>query len=134
MVTNMHIDIKGTDVIAQPGQKLSMDELTVLVGMADGQPAGNIAKTIGIHRDQLRFIETRINQKLNAKNKTHAISRAFLLGILAPRLMCISLCVLSCMNIDSDDFTQQRRPSRTSHRTHATRLVKNQRAGGRDYA
>ena len=116
----MHADIKGQDVIAMPGMThLNQEELTVLVGLADGQNAGDIARVAGIHRDQLRFVETRINQKLNAKNKTHAISRAFLLGILAPRLMCIGLCVLSCINVNSDDFTQLRRPHRTSHRNHA---------------
>lgn len=130
----MHMDIKGQDVIANPGHQLSEQELTVLVGLADGQTSGHIATVAGIHRDQIRFVETRINQKLNAKNKTHAISRAFLLGILAPRLLCLSLCVLSCIQTSGDDFTRLRRPNRTNQRTHTARLVKNQRAGGRDYA
>ncbi|MBT26672.1 MAG: hypothetical protein CML60_09800 [Rhodobacteraceae bacterium] len=130
----MQLDIKGSDVIANPGHRLSNQELTVLVGLADGQSAGDIAKVAGIHRDQIRFVETRINQKLNAKNKTHAISRAFLLGILAPRLLCLGLCVLSCLHTGGDDFTRLRRPNRTNTRTHTARLVKNHRAGGRDYA
>jgi DNA-binding CsgD family transcriptional regulator len=130
----MQLDIKGKDVIAHPGHQLNTQELTVLVGLADGQTAGDIATAAGIHRDQIRFVETRINQKLNAKNKTHAISRAFLLGVLAPRLLCLFLCVLSCIQSGGDDFMRLRRPNRTNHRPQTTRLVKSQRAGGRNYA
>ncbi len=127
----MQLDIKGKDVIANPGRQLTEQELLVLVGLADGQTAGHIAQVAGIHRDQLRFIETRINQKLDAKNKTHAISRAFILGILAPRLLCFGLCVLSCIQSTGDEFMRLRH---THTRTHLSRLVKTQRAGGRNYA
>lgn len=126
-------DIKGRDVIAHQGQQLSNDELTVLVGLADGRNASDIANAVGIQRDQLRFIETRITQKLHANNKTHAITRAFLLGVLAPRVLSALLCVLACIQPVDDDFTRVRRPNRTQHRTHTAQLTKSHRLGGRDY-
>lgn len=87
--------ITGEDVIASPGQCLQQDELTLLVMLADGHPPSDIERALNTDRIGVRHIERSLQAKLGAKNKLHIITRAFILGVLAPRALCLLLALLS---------------------------------------
>ncbi len=96
--------ITGNDVIGQPGQSLSADELTVLVMLADGEKPSDIANAVGVDRFGLRHIESALQAKLGGKSKPHMIARGFILDVLAPRALCLLLAFLS-IGITPDGHT-----------------------------
>lgn len=116
-------DIQGEDVIGRPGQTLSHAELRVLVGLADGETPNTIGALLGVDSSSFRLIERTIKAKLGAKTHPHMIARAFTLGVLIPRALCLLLSVL-CATEHTDDGNrnQTRRNSRTAP---ASRLARN---------
>lgn len=85
----------GEDVIATPGQCLDQDELTLLGMLADGHPPSAIEAALNTDRMGIRHLERGLQAKLGAKNKVHIITRGFVLGVLAPRALCLLLAFLS---------------------------------------
>lgn len=85
----------GEDVVATPGQALNDDELTLLFMLADGHVPSTIERTLNTDRIGVRHIERGLQAKLGAKNKVHIITRGFVLGVLAPRALCLLLAMLS---------------------------------------
>lgn len=116
-------DIQGEDVIGRPGQALSHAELRVLVGLADGETPNTIGALLGVDSSSFRLIERNIKAKLGAKTHPHMIARAFTLGVLMPRALCLLLSVL-CATEHTDDGNrnQTRRNSRSAP---ASRLARN---------
>lgn len=116
-------EIQGEDVIGRPGQALSHAELRVLVGLADGETPNTIGTLLGVDSSGFRLIERTIKAKLGAKTHPHMIARAFTLGVLIPRALCLLLSVL-CATEHTDDGNrnQTRRNSRTAP---ASRLARN---------
>lgn len=116
-------DIQGEDVIGRPGQALSHAELRVLVGLADGETPNTIGTLLGIDSNSFRLLERNIKAKLGAKTHPHMMARAFTLGVLIPRALCLLLSVL-CATEHTDDGNrnQTRRNSRTAP---ASRLARN---------
>jgi DNA-binding CsgD family transcriptional regulator len=116
-------DIHGEDVIGRPGQALSNAELRVLVGLADGDSPSTIGALIGVDQSSFRLLESNIKAKLGAKTHPHMIARAFTLGVLIPRALCLLLSVLCATeHVDDGNRNQTRRGGRTAP---ASRLARN---------
>lgn len=116
-------EIQGEDVIGMPGQALSIAELRVLVGLADGETPNAIGAVIGADSNSFRMIERSIKAKLGAKTHPHMISRAFTLGVLVPRALCLLLSILcAAEHVDDGNRNQTRRSGRTAP---ASRLARN---------
>ncbi len=124
-------EIQGEDVIGMPGQALSLAELRVLVGLADGETPNTIGAVIGADSNSFRLIERSIKAKLGAKTHPHMISRAFTLGVLVPRALCLLLSVL-CATEHTDDGNrnQTRRNSRTVPASRLARTSVSRAASG----
>lgn len=116
-------DIQGEDVIGLPGQALNDSELRVLVGLADGETPNTIGAMLGIDITSFRLIERNIKAKLGAKTHPHMISRAFTLGVLVPRALCLLLSVL-CATEHADDGNRNQ-TRRNSRNTPSSRLARN---------
>ncbi|SEC61899.1 helix-turn-helix transcriptional regulator [Pseudomonas costantinii] len=117
------MEIQGEDVIGLPGQALNSAELRVLVGLADGQTPNTIGALLGVDSSGFRLLERTIKAKLGAKTHPHMISRAFTLGVLIPRALCLLLSVLcAAEHADDGNRNQTRRNSRS---TPASRLARN---------
>ncbi len=81
----------GADIILNDSHILTEKEQAVLFGLADGKTPTEIKASINCDNMQLRNIEVNLIMKLGAKSKTHLISRAFALGLLITRTLCLLL-------------------------------------------
>ena len=116
-------DIQGEEVIGRPGQALNAAELRVLVGLADGETPNTIGALLGVNSEGFRLLERNIKAKLGAKTHPHMMSRAFTLGVLIPRALCLLLSVLCATeHVDDGNRNQTRRGGRTAP---ASRLARN---------
>lgn len=115
--------LTGEEVIGRRGQALTMAELRVLVGLADGENPNTISAAIGVDKNLIRDYETSIKAKLGAKTHPHMISRGFTLGVLIPRALCVLLCMTSALEVDHD-FLRPRSQRRTRSTPEHSRLVK----------
>lgn len=116
-------EIQGEDVIGRPGQALNDTELRVLIGLADGETPNTIGALIGLDSNSFRLIERNIKAKLGAKTHPHMIARAFTLGVLIPRALCLLLSVLCATeHLDDSNRNQTRRGGRTAP---SSRLARN---------
>ena len=120
---NACVQIHGDEVIGYPGQNLTDSELFVLVKTAEGFPTPVIAQELKIDDAGMRMVERNILSKLGAKNKTHMITRGFTLGVLVPQALCLMLCVISVLEVDTD-FTRQRSQRRSRTLSEHSRTVR----------
>ncbi len=121
---NAFAQIHGEEVIGYPGQNLTASELFVLVKTAEGFPTPVIAEELQLDDTSMRMVERNILSKLGAKNKAHMITRGFTLGVLVPQALCLMLCVLAVMEVDSD-FNRQRTQRRSRTLAEHSRNVRN---------
>lgn len=120
---NARVQIYGSEVIGNPGQNLTQDELFVLVKTAEGFPTPVIAAELNIDDAGMRLVERNILGKLGAKNKAHMITRGFNLGVLIPQALCLMLCVIASLEVD-DDFNRPRSQRRSRTLTEHSRTVR----------
>lgn len=123
-------EIQGEDVIGMPGQALSRAELRVLVGLADGETPNAIGALIGADSNSFRLIERSIKAKLGAKTHPHMISRAFTLGVLVPRALCLLLSLLCATEHVDDGNRNQTRRSRSAPASRLARTNVSRTASG----
>ncbi|MFG0501110.1 LuxR C-terminal-related transcriptional regulator [Pseudomonas putida] len=128
---NAVMEVNGEDVLGLPGQTLTREELSTLVGLADGTPTVKLAQQLGVDEFTVGQIERAIQRKLGARNRLHMITRGFTLGVLVPRALCLLLCVTSALEIDHDLFRQrfQRRPRTNNEVVRILRISPNSSAG-----
>lgn len=117
------IQIHGDEVIGYPGQNLTENELFVLVKTAEGFPTPVIAQELNMDDTSLRMVERNILGKLGAKNKAHMITRGFSLGVLAPQALCLMLCAIAVLEVDTD-FNRPRSQRRSRTLTEHSRTVR----------
>lgn len=120
---NARVQIHGVEVIGYPGQNLSNDELFVLVKTAEGVPTPVIAEELNTDANGIRLVELNILGKLGAKNKAHMITRGFTLGVLVPQALCLMLCAMAVIEIDTD-FNRPRSQRRSRTLTESSRAFR----------
>jgi DNA-binding CsgD family transcriptional regulator len=120
---NACVQIHGDEVIGYPGQNLTNNELFVLVKTAEGFPTPVIAQELHIDDAGMRMVERNILSKLGAKNKAHMITRGFTLGVLVPQALCLMLCVIAALEVDTD-FNRPRSQRRSRTLTEHSRTVR----------
>lgn len=120
---NARVQIHGEEVIGYPGQNLSDNELFVLVKTAEGFPTPVIADELNLDDAGMRLVERNILSKLGAKNKAHMITRGFTLGVLAPQALCLMLCLIAVLEVDTD-FNRQRSQRRSRTLTEHSRSMR----------
>lgn len=116
MTTNAHQrqQWRDDDVIGLPGQALTPEEIAHLVALANGNAPSHITTLHGTSRAAQQEIESSLRAKLGALTKPHIIARAFVLGVIAPRALCLLLAALSIHANPGDlMITRTPRPSRT---------------------
>lgn len=124
-------EIQGEDVIGRPGQALNDTELRVLVGLADGETPNTIGAMLGVDSSSFRLLERNIKDKLGAKTHPHMIARAFTLGVLIPRALCLLLSVLCATeHVDDGNRNQTRRGGRTAPASRIARSSISRAASG----
>lgn len=131
---NACVQIHGDEVIGFPGQHLTDHELFVLVKTAEGFPTPVIAQELHLDDLGMRMVERNILNKLGAKNKAHMITRGFTLGVLMPQALCLLLCVMATLEVDTD-FNRPRSQRRSRTLTEHSRTVRTSpaSAGGTPY-
>lgn len=117
------IQIHGDEVIGYPGQNLTDHELFVLVKTAEGFPTPVIADELRLDDISMRLVERNILSKLGAKNKAHMVTRGFTLGVLVPQALCLMLCLMAVLEIDTD-FNRPRSQRRSRTLTEHSRTVR----------
>ncbi|MCD5980540.1 LuxR C-terminal-related transcriptional regulator [Pseudomonas quasicaspiana] len=120
---NACVQIHGDEVIGYAGQNLTDRELFVLVKTAEGFPTPVIAEELSLDDAGMRQVERNILSKLGAKNKAHMITRGFTLGVLVPQALCLMLCVIAVLEVDTD-FNRQRSQRRSRTLTETSRSVR----------
>lgn len=120
---NACVQIHGEEVIGYPGQNLTDKELFVLVKTAEGFPTPIIANELQLDEMGMRMVERNILSKLGAKNKAHMITRGFTLGVLVPQALCLMLCVIAVLEVDTD-FNRPRSQRRSRTLTEYSRCAR----------
>lgn len=120
---NACAQIHGDEVIGYPGQNLTDSELFVLVKTAEGFPTPVIAQELQVDDVGMRLVERNILSKLGAKNKAHMITRGFTLGVLVPQALCLMLCVIAALEVDTD-FNRPRSQRRSRTLSEHSRTVR----------
>lgn len=123
------VQIHGDEVIGYPGQNLTNSELFVLVKTAEGFPTPVIAQELRLDDAGMRLVERNILNKLGAKNKAHMITRSFTLGVLVPQALCLMLCMMATLEIDTD-FNRPRSQRRSRTLVDYSRTVRTPLASG----
>lgn len=85
--------IISNEIIATPGCGLTESELAILLLHGEGETSCCIQQASGLDQASLHMAEKGIRAKLGAKTQTHMISRAFQLGVLASRTLCLLLAI-----------------------------------------
>ena len=99
--------IIGNEIIATPGCGLTESELAILLLHGEGETSCYIQQASGLDQASLHMAEKGIRAKLDAKTQTHMISRAFQLGVLASRTLCLLLAIAAA---DYDSGIKNRSP------------------------
>lgn len=99
--------IIGNEVVASPGHGLTAKELGILLLHGEGESQTRIMVLSGMSQADLHMTEKSIRAKLGARTPTHMISRAFQLGVLASRALCL---VLALASTDYQDGMKNRSP------------------------
>ncbi|MQU22163.1 hypothetical protein GHO35_13540 [Pseudomonas helleri] len=120
---NASVQIHGDEVTGYPGQNLTEHELFVLVKTAEGFPTPVIADELHLDASSLRLVERNILSKLGARNKAHMITRGFTLGVLVPQALCLMLCLMAVLEVDTD-FNRPRSQRRSRTLSEHSRTVR----------
>ncbi len=118
---------RDDDALAQPGQALSEQELVHLLALANGNAPSAITAINGTSRAQQQQLESSLRAKLGAFSKAHIITRAFVLGVLMPRALCLLLAALS-INASPGDLMATRAPRPSRSPVSSMRNVRSHRA------
>ena len=124
---------RDDDALAQPGQALSAQELAHLTALANGIAPSAITAINGTSRIEQQQLESTLRAKLGAFSKAHLITRAFVLGVLVPRALCLLLAALS-INASPGDLMATRAPRPSRSPVSSQRNVRSHRAIADAYA
>lgn len=102
--------LRGHSLVANPGHGLTARELGVILLYGEGATTAEIEKATGMTSAMRADIEVSARAKLGARTPPHMIAKAFSLGVLATRALCLLLAILSA---DYHDAMRNRTPMRT---------------------
>ncbi|UYV20942.1 hypothetical protein K1Y77_17125 (plasmid) [Halomonas qaidamensis] len=124
---------RDDDVIGHPSQHLTPQEIAHLVALANGNAPSAITVMHGTSRTEQQQLERGLRAKLGAQSKPHMITRAFVLGVLLPRALCLMLAALS-INASPGDLMAIRAPKPSRSPVSSQRNVRSHRAMADAYA
>lgn len=99
--------LNGREFSAMPGHGLATKELGFLLLHCEGALSQDIEQITGMNSVEQMRVERSIMTKLEARTRSHMISRAFSLGIIMSRVICF---VLACLSVDYHDSIKNRTP------------------------
>ena len=102
-----------SDVIANSNY-LDEEQLAVLASYANGLDNFDICQALDISPAELKTVELDIQGKLNAATTPHMISRAWQLGILASRALCLVLVLVTSLHTLDPSMSRVRTPMRNT--------------------
>ncbi|WP_412497264.1 hypothetical protein [Vibrio fluvialis] len=114
-------------VLMMPTRLLDAAQQEVLHRYANGQDDFDIRQAMGISQAELTTIDKDIQARLSAQTKLHMISRAWQLGILASRSVCLLLVLVTSFHALDPNMIRIRTPVRNT-RTPTT-IVRVARSG-----
>ncbi|EIU6870703.1 hypothetical protein L5169_004840 [Vibrio parahaemolyticus] len=103
-----------SDVIVNPKFGLDEEQLAVLEGYANGLDEFDIRQVLELTPAELKTIELDVRARLNANTTPHMISRAWQLGVLASRALCLVLVMVTSFHALDPDMTRVRTPMRNT--------------------
>ncbi|PSW53047.1 hypothetical protein [Photobacterium leiognathi] len=109
---------------------LNRDEQAVLLGYASGLDAFDLCQHLGLSAAELNSLERDIRAKLAANTTPHMVSRAWQLGVLATRSLCMVLVLISSMQVLTTDNSRVR--NRINTRTSSSSVMAQVRLAGRN--
>lgn len=89
--------LESFELMVLAAEPLTRREAEVLLWTAEGKTAWESAQILGVAEGTVRIHLARILEKLNASNKPHAVTRAFLAGIIGRKLAALLLLFASWM-------------------------------------
>ncbi|EMY6467014.1 hypothetical protein ABCL20_004490 [Vibrio alginolyticus] len=103
-----------SDVIVNTEFGLDEEQLAVLEGYANGLDEFDIRQVLELTPAELKTIELDVRARLNANTTPHMISRAWQLGVLASRALCLVLVMVTSFHALDPDMTRVRTPMRNT--------------------
>lgn len=103
-----------SDVIVNHKFGLDEEQLAVLEGYANGLDEFDIRQVLELTPAELKTIELDVRARLNANTTPHMISRAWQLGVLASRALCLVLVMVTSFHALDPDMTRVRTPMRNT--------------------
>lgn len=102
------------DIIVSPAFHLDEEQLAVLASYAEGLDEFDICQALELSPAELKTIELDVRARLDAHTTPHMISRAWQLGILACRALCLALVLITSIHALDPSMTRVRTPIRNT--------------------
>ncbi len=102
------------DIIVSPAFHLDEEQLAVLASYAEGLDEFDICQALELSPAELKTIELDVRAQLDAHTTPHMISRAWQLGILACRALCLVLVLITSVHALDPSMTRVRTPIRNT--------------------
>ncbi|TNY96433.1 hypothetical protein [Vibrio parahaemolyticus] len=103
-----------TDIIVKPDFQLDEEQLAVLASYANGLDDFDICQALELSQAELKTIELDIRARLDANTTPHMISRAWQLGVLASRALCLVLVLVTSFHALDPNMNRVRTPMRNT--------------------
>ena len=103
-----------TDVIVKHDYHLDDEQLAVLAGYANGLDEFDICQSLELSPAELKTLELDIRAQLDAHTTPHMVSRAWQLGVLASRALCLALVLVTSFHALDPNMTRVRTPIRNT--------------------
>lgn len=120
------MNLFGPNFKAIPGHGLTARELGMVLLLAEGATNNEIEQATGMRGIDRVTTENSIKQKLGARTQANMIARAFSLGVIASRTLCLLLAMVCA---DYQDSMKQRTPIRGGRQGEVVVRIK---TGGRN--
>ncbi|EKH9212940.1 hypothetical protein PAQ92_004730 [Vibrio parahaemolyticus] len=103
-----------TDIIVKPDFQLDEEQLAVLASYANGLDYFDICQALELSPAELKTIELDIRARLDANTTPHMISRAWQLGVLTSRALCLVLVLVTSFHALDPNMNRVRTPMRNT--------------------
>ena len=104
--------------------KLNSDEAAILTGLANGKDVFDLCQQLGMSAAEMNTIERDIRAKLNANTTPHMISRAWQLGVLITRALCLALVMITSVNTIDPELSRVRNSNNNNRNSNVMARVR----------